>query len=336
MDWRLRLRAVLGVATVGLGVAAPVTAVTLRLTESRHAAVQPAGAPALTPVMVARRYAPILRLDSRELLLPIDRNAYIAHAALLLLLELRFHVGDRSVPVDPAPRLDTLPTTAPTTCPVVKRLKDCHYTLALRGLQPRDGVQPFKALQDELLAHARPKVYWHYDTAEHAIQYWFFYDFNYFLNYHEGDWEQVTITFEASKPLLLAYSSHHNGQKLSWSATREGLERLAEHPIVYVALGSHANYFFAGSYPVSECKSLCSDNADGAGRLLTPSDYRLSRLDGSPAFDGDYGTGNFIAKGLRRWGFGINVADPQRHQSQWDTPAEWSDAATPARDPNQR
>ncbi|HEY75502.1 MAG TPA: PrsW family intramembrane metalloprotease [Thermoflexia bacterium] len=74
------------------------------------------------------------------------------------------------------------------------------------------------------------------------IQYWLFYYYNDWLNKHEGDWEMVQVILdEMEQPQWVVVSQHHGGTRRPWSAVHveEGT-----HPAVYVALGSHANYFW--------------------------------------------------------------------------------------------
>jgi hypothetical protein len=70
---------------------------------------------------------------------------------------------------------------------------------------------------------------------------------------HEGDWESITIGIDQSdKPAFAAYSEHCSGTVRPWSAvTKRGLT----HPVAYVALGSHANWFGSASANTrfSEC-----------------------------------------------------------------------------------
>ncbi len=85
------------------------------------------------------------------------------------------------------------------------------------------------------------------------LQYWFFYVMNDWKsgyngwNDHEGDWEGIMVFLDrASKsPLFAAYSMHHreghNVVRMWNQISKEG-----DHPIVYVAAGSHANYFDTG------------------------------------------------------------------------------------------
>jgi RsiW-degrading membrane proteinase PrsW (M82 family) len=74
-----------------------------------------------------------------------------------------------------------------------------------------------------------------------TIQYWLFYYYNDWFNKHEGDWEMVQVVLGAgSDPEWVVLSQHHGGTRRPWSEAK--IEE-ATHPVVYVALGSHANYF---------------------------------------------------------------------------------------------
>jgi RsiW-degrading membrane proteinase PrsW (M82 family) len=74
-----------------------------------------------------------------------------------------------------------------------------------------------------------------------TIQYWLFYYYNDWVNKHEGDWEMVQVMLgEAGEPQWVVLGQHHGGTRRSWSTTQV---EDGTHPVVYVALGSHANYF---------------------------------------------------------------------------------------------
>ena len=86
-----------------------------------------------------------------------------------------------------------------------------------------------------------------------TVQYWFFYIFNDFLNVHEGDWEVVECIWKGNDlnsiidnnkhPDFVAFSQHNWVETLPWDDVEKEKENgLASHPVVYVALGSHANY----------------------------------------------------------------------------------------------
>jgi hypothetical protein len=92
-----------------------------------------------------------------------------------------------------------------------------------------------------------------------VLQYWLFYYDNplllpptpvgTFWQSHEGDWEVVNVVLGTDEtPLEAAYSQHCSGQRKAWSAVATSPAG-STHPVVYVALGSHANYFSPGSGP---------------------------------------------------------------------------------------
>lgn len=87
------------------------------------------------------------------------------------------------------------------------------------------------------------------------LQYHFFYAFNDWrlaangMNHHEGDWELVAVYLKNDAPYAVLFSQHGSGCMVRWDKARKAKdENGAEttHPIVYVALGSHANYAQSG------------------------------------------------------------------------------------------
>jgi hypothetical protein len=86
------------------------------------------------------------------------------------------------------------------------------------------------------------------------LQYWLFYPWNVYSptvppgelwQVHEGDWEAVSVILDSTgKPLVLGLSSHCSGTRRAWSL----VQRRGMRPLVYVALGSHANFFSAGAH----------------------------------------------------------------------------------------
>lgn len=103
-------------------------------------------------------------------------------------------------------------------------------------------------------------------------QYWFFYAFNnwrsgfFGANDHEADWEMVCVylsqppdagagadndpRYDANlRPVWLAYASHDfSGDDLRRHWDDPTVEKVGEHPVIYVGAGSHASYFQAGEY----------------------------------------------------------------------------------------
>jgi len=81
----------------------------------------------------------------------------------------------------------------------------------------------------------------------------------------------VQVVLDGSnKPIKAMYSQHISGQKAKW----EQVEKSEEHMKVYVARGSHANYFryYQGLL------GLAKDRVGKNGKILKPSDYNLVLL----------------------------------------------------------
>ncbi|MEK6753123.1 MAG: hypothetical protein AABZ00_12765 [Chloroflexota bacterium] len=83
------------------------------------------------------------------------------------------------------------------------------------------------------------------------LQYHFFYAFNDWrlaangMNHHEGDWEMTAVYLKNDTPYAVLFSQHGAGNIEKWETTSKALDKLGNetmHPVVYVALGSHANY----------------------------------------------------------------------------------------------
>jgi hypothetical protein len=93
----------------------------------------------------------------------------------------------------------------------------------------------------------RPPYSYYYrvtqDKGYDVIQYWYFYAYNSQLNDHEGDWESVTLYLKDGQPLYAAYSAHAGRALHAWNT----LNFQDGHPLVYIALGSHANYSKPGA-----------------------------------------------------------------------------------------
>lgn len=79
------------------------------------------------------------------------------------------------------------------------------------------------------------------DGAKPALQYWYLYIYNDFRNNHEADWEMATIELrpDDKQPVRMGLSSHHTGSQRPW----RDVQKIDERPVIYVARGSHANYF---------------------------------------------------------------------------------------------
>ncbi len=91
----------------------------------------------------------------------------------------------------------------------------------------------------------------HAKNAWTILQYHFFYAFNDWrlaangMNHHEGDWEMVAVYLKNDIPYAVLFSQHGAGNIEKWETTLKAFDKQGHettHPVVYVALGSHANY----------------------------------------------------------------------------------------------
>ena len=152
------------------------------------------------------------------------------------------------VPIDPAPTVDTLPASG------------AGWRLNQRICSPTAGSAGAACYAAAWSVHpADGTVYGRVARLETRIvlQYWFFYydDFypynplapDFIWQAHEGDWEVVNVVLsrEDEEPLFVGYSQHCRGETRAWHATPRWR---GHHPLVFVALGSHANYFAPGEY----------------------------------------------------------------------------------------
>jgi hypothetical protein len=272
---------------------------------------------------LVRRFAPILRYHSQELFVPIPVSAYVSRT------QLKEQEGRFVRLVQSALTVDDLPTEEGTCLLRV----GCLRFLDVRGVEPdppKDSQKAYDRIENQLFREGvRPTVYTHVtrydDTGDYAVQYWFLYFFNFRLNEHESDWEQITVRLDGDKnPVDVFFSAHEGGHHRDW----DDIEKDGDHPIVYPALGSHANYFAPGRHRVRvgcrrvigsirRClrgRRILVDLADGAGQTLDADDYELSALEG-PVFIGSYGTGNYVV--LTRQ---PSVLSDPRTRTLWEDP----------------
>jgi hypothetical protein len=100
-------------------------------------------------------------------------------------------------------------------------------------------------------------------------QYWLWYLYNpkryVVTGEHEGDWEFVQVGYAGETPVCMTNSQHRSGgARMWWDVELEG-----QRPRIYVALGSHANYF----EPVDGMPEV-GDDGDGKGAELDAIEWR--------------------------------------------------------------
>jgi hypothetical protein len=205
------------------------------------------GARASTPaVRLLATYQPLVQFDPLEQFLPTKVESFITDAGLEQLTgpNTWSMVQRNASPGDlPGPDSGTW------------RLNEDACTPAA----PLGGLACYAAAGSQ--GGGGPTIYGRVarEDGEIILQYWlFYYDDVYSYTYppsdfiwqaHEGDWENVDVVLSGDEqPLYVGYSQHCLGQRRAWVDT----PRLdVTHPIVHVALGSHANYFTAGTHPIN-------------------------------------------------------------------------------------
>lgn len=92
-----------------------------------------------------------------------------------------------------------------------------------------------------------------YEQNRRVVQYWTFYSYNDFLNRHQGDWELVEVIFKdnsVDEPEYVSCSAHEGTIRKFWSSSNSNEEISkwsgTDHPVIFVAVGSHAGYPTAG------------------------------------------------------------------------------------------
>jgi hypothetical protein len=225
-----------------------------------------------------RMYQPVAQFDPSERFGPTAVQSFISDSALEQL------VGGQWVVVDPDPGPGALPGPGSGTF----RLNQTACSPA----PPPGGAAPlladlscYQAGWDE--GSGASVVYGRvaHLSTETVLQYWYFYYDDLYTYYplgdprsdliwqaHEGDWEVVNVVLAGDQqPVEAAYSQHCLGQRRDWAATPRWNET---HPVVYVALGSHANYFTPGTHQINvDCVPAQVLAALAQNGLSPPVDY---------------------------------------------------------------
>ena len=224
---------------------------------------------------LASRYAPVLHFANGEKFFPTSVDYIISSSSLMQ----RNSNGAFS-----------LVTSSPTPSTLGS------YTSADDFLDNKLGT--FSAIASDY-ASKGPSIgyyaYVHIDnlSGSTVIQYWFFYAYNNGpLNDHQSDIEVIEVFFGSNgSPTQALYSQHLAGENAAWG----DVELQDGHPVVYVALGSHANYFrsYQGRIGIE------NDVVDSGGLTISPSQLNLAILMDQPNRPADQSWLSFPG----RWGF---------------------------------
>lgn len=173
-----------------------------------------------------------------------------------------------------------------------------------------------------------------------VLEYWLFYPFDLYTyanplgavwQDHEGDWEAVVVVLgKKAAPLLVGVSHHCTGSQRPWAR----VQKRGSRPIVYVALGSHANHFAPGSAPIAsrcfppQAKALLGQygvtltDEVGRGRRITQATIVpvTSTTPEWMAFPGPWGEAQYVlVPNQQPAAYGFGPAGPAFH-SLWRRP----------------
>jgi hypothetical protein len=148
----------------------------------------------------------------------------------------------------------------------MSRFVDALYSITLlaRGRVPGESAAAASVAYERIMAEHEHYRY-HGRVVRQAgwvvLQYWLFYPFNdwrsgfFGANDHEADWEKIYIYLSESEttgevqPEWVAYAAHnYTGDNLRRRWDDPEVEKVDEHPVIYVGAGSHASYYAAGEY----------------------------------------------------------------------------------------
>jgi hypothetical protein len=184
----------------------------------------------------------------------------------------------------------------------VSRFVDALYSITLlaRGRVPGESAAAASVAYQRIMDE-HPHYKYHGRVVRQdgwvVLQYWMFYPFNdwrsgfFGANDHEADWETVFVYLSETEegemsPEWVAYAAHdYSGDNLRRRWDDPEVEKVGEHPVVYVGAGSHASYYSAGEYLTELALPLPTRVARAAGAMRHFWQERLGQYAG----DGEEG-----------------------------------------------
>jgi hypothetical protein len=219
------------------------------------------------------------------------------------------------------------------------RFVDALYSIALlaRGRVPGESAAAASVAYERIMSE-QERYRYHGRVLRQdgwiVLQYWLFYPFNdwrsgfFGANDHEADWEKIFIYLSESEgeisPEWVAYAAHtYTGDNLRRRWDDPEVEKVGEHPVIYVGAGSHASYYAPGEYLTELTLPLPSPLARVTGAIRTFWKTRLGQYVGDGEEDGgsgyfsipfvDYARGDGLSvgeEGDRSWDEPRLIADP--------------------------
>ncbi|MCA1688357.1 MAG: hypothetical protein LC714_07175, partial [Actinobacteria bacterium] len=185
----------------------------------------------------------------------------------------------------------------------VSRFVDALYSISLlaRGRVPGESAAAASVAYERIMAE-----YEHYKYHGRVVrrdgwvvlQYFLFYPFNdwrsgfFGANDHEADWETVFVYLSESgagdvRPEWVAYAAHDfTGDNLRRRWDDPEVEKVGDHPVVYVGAGSHASYYAPGEYLTELTLPLPARAASAADAMRGFWRKRLGQYAGDDEEDG--------------------------------------------------
>jgi hypothetical protein len=149
----------------------------------------------------------------------------------------------------------------------VSRFVDALYSITLlaRGRVPGESAAAASVSYERVMTEEGEHYRYHGRVTRQdgwvVLQYWLFYPFNdwrsgfFGANDHEADWEKIFVYLSESEttgevyPEWVAYAAHnYTGDNLRRRWDDPEVEKVGEHPVIYVGAGSHASYYARGEY----------------------------------------------------------------------------------------
>jgi hypothetical protein len=213
---------------------------------------------------LAEKYSPVFHYVAGERCYPVDVEYYIAQC------NLNKSTNGNNTLISPHPSVQDLGNYSNPS--------QTYYLDNRMGTNHDDRIASAYSKNESSLGYT---IYAHVAESNGSviIQYWIFYVY-YQGTYtsHEGDWETVQIVLSNTlEPREVFLSQHNAGYRVGWG----DMERSADHPNVYVAKDSHANYIRYWEGQIAAQRDVVNND----GKVIGNDRYDIVVL-------GDAGSGN--------------------------------------------
>ena len=216
----------------------------------------------------------------------------------------------------------------------VSRFVDALYSITLlaRGRVPGESAAAASVAYERIMAEREHHSYHGRVVRQDGwvvLQYWMFYPFNdwrsgfFGANDHEADWETAFVYLSESeggevKPEWVAYAAHdYTADNLRRRWDDPEVEKVGEHPVIYVGAGSHASYYAPGEYLTELTLPLPARLAGAAGAMRIFWRKRLGQYAGD---DDEDVTSSHLRIPFVDYARGDGLATGQGEDREWCPP----------------